>query len=225
MEKKEILINDDAFNEWKKLGITECRMEFSCGGDSMNDYSFNYYKNKKKVESEYLDKYFEDEVFKNVNFYEASDGYYQGESGEVIITMIEDEEDENGVYFNYDKQARAEYNESYDNVIDIELTKDEFELLKNKITNINGGTDENVNVNYKGDVILSNKEIEVLQSLKDKIYETSEQYEPDQEGELSDWYSFTTDIEEEDNQEVIIENHKLKLNVSKTMVVYRDSDW
>ena len=37
---------------WKKLGITSCTMEFSCGGDSMNDYTFRFYtKNKSKITS------------------------------------------------------------------------------------------------------------------------------------------------------------------------------
>lgn len=67
---------------WKELGITSCTMEFSCGGDSMNDYNFTFYKtnNKKgknqpaviQIECQELTDYFDNQVFREVEFYEAA---------------------------------------------------------------------------------------------------------------------------------------------------------
>ena len=86
---------NEAIALWKELGITSATMEFSCGGDSMNDYHFTFYNvnsENKEVESSELDSFFDDEVFRNVEFYVNSDGHYIGESGTVEIELDEDDE-------------------------------------------------------------------------------------------------------------------------------------
>ncbi len=85
----------EAVSEWKKLGIENANMEFSCGGDSMSDYSFTFYtKNTTpggteniSVESEELVLFFDRQIFDDVEFYVNSDGHYIGESGNVVITL------------------------------------------------------------------------------------------------------------------------------------------
>ena len=76
---------------WKKLDIQRCEMEFSCGGDSMNETDFKFFNSQnKQVDGEELEGYFENEVYNEVEFYEVSDGHYMGEFGQVEITLEEE---------------------------------------------------------------------------------------------------------------------------------------
>ena len=78
---------------WKENKIHECIMEFSCGGDSMNDYDFKFYDKKgKEIVCVELKDFFEDEVFRRVEFYVNSDGHYIGEFGQVVITLNDEDE-------------------------------------------------------------------------------------------------------------------------------------
>ena len=55
---------NEAIALWKELGITTADMEFSCGGDSMNDYHFTFYNSEnKEVQSGELESFFDDDVF------------------------------------------------------------------------------------------------------------------------------------------------------------------
>src|ERR1700691_5187239 len=101
MEKKETI------ELWNKLKIESCTMKFSCGGDSMNDYSFTFYGGGKEIESPELKDYFDDAVYKHVEFYVNSDGHYQGEAGTVEITLDDDDD------FSYCKAAQSEYEEEH----------------------------------------------------------------------------------------------------------------
>ena len=104
----------DAVQEWKRLGITSCTMQFSCGGDSMNDYSFEFCKDGVgKVESEELKDFFDNEVFKKVEFYENSDGHYIGEAGSVEIELNGTGEEDDEHFFSYSKTSQSEWNESF----------------------------------------------------------------------------------------------------------------
>jgi hypothetical protein len=215
---------------WKQLGITSCTMEFSCGGDSMNDYSFTFFKpNEKKgknqpavveVECPELWNYFDNEVFRNVEFYEASDGHYQGESGSVEITLEEDEEEST---FVYSKSSQSEWSERTTNVIGITLTKNEIDFINNYVLNINGG-DNDVVVNFKKDFIMTDDDEELLTDLKDRVDKETRDYTPEEiDGELDDWYSFTTNGDEQD-EITIDENGSLQVEVSNSYTSYRDDD-
>ena len=218
---------------WKELGITSCTMEFSCGGDSMNDYNFTFYKkNDKKgknqpavveVECEELRDYFDREVFNQVDFYEASDGHYIGESGSVEITLDEDSDDEDEHEFTYTKNAQSEWSERHTEVIQIDLTTEMVNFINENISNINGG-DGDISVNYKRDFILTDKDEELVNDLERKILDEAEEFEPNNaEGELEDYYTFTT--KDGDNlTNIKIVGKKLSLIVSKSMLVYRDSE-
>jgi len=203
---------------WKELNIDRCEMEFSCGGDSMNDTNFVLFdKNEEEVESSELTDYFENEVYKEVEFYEVSDGQYMGEFGQVVITLEEDEEDENGGYFVYDKQATAEWEDTFSNDVNVELNEKERELLLTKIENINGSPWEDTpNVNYKDDCVLTDEEEEILENLLSKIKEVAETAEIEGEGEESD-------DERSYESEIEIENGSLVVQVSARFYYTRES--
>lgn len=218
---------------WKKLGITSCTMEFSCGGDSMNDYSFTFYtenKSKKKgapavteIECPELNTYFENQVFHEVNFYEASDGHYQGESGDVLIQLDETCEDE--PMFTYSKSAKSEFTETASNIEGITLTEDEIKFINDNVININGNMDDNTRINFKRDFIMTDKDDEIMEKLSEKIDNFVREYTPeDVDGELDEWYTFTTNRDEGMLNTLTIKNGELLINISNQFTSYVDSE-
>jgi hypothetical protein len=218
---------------WKKLDITSCTMEFSCGGDSMNDYHFTFYtknKSKKKnapavteIECPELETYFDNQVFREVEFYEASDGHYQGEAGEVLIELDESEEDE--PVFTYSKSAQSEFTENTNNIEGITLTEDEIKFINDNVININGSMDDNARINYKRDFIMTDKDDEIESGLSKKIDDFVSEYEPqDIDGELGEWYTFTTNRDEEKLNTLTIKNGELLVIISKQYTTYVDSE-
>jgi len=216
----------EAVSEWKKLGIDNANMEFSCGGDSMNDYSFTFYtKNKSavtgrpeniEVESELLISFFDLQIFDDVEFYVNSDGHYIGESGNVVITLNDDEDG-----FVYDKQSQSEWSESYEETIHIRLSNSEVEFIKNKILNINGGQDGDATFNYKIDCVITDEEEELIETLGKRLENECETYEfQDVEGEEEDWFTWSTNQEVDDVIQ-FTEEDKLVVMVRRNFIQYK----
>jgi hypothetical protein len=216
----------EAVSEWKKLGIDNANMEFSCGGDSMSDYSFTFYtKNKSavtgrpeniEVESEALISFFDLQIFDDVEFYVNSDGHYIGESGNVIITLNDDEDG-----FSYDKQSQSEWSESYEETIHIKLSKEEIEFVKNKILNINGGQDGDATFNYKIDCVITDEEEELIEVLGKRLENECETYEfQDVEGEEEDWFTWSTNQEADDVIQ-FTEEDELVVMVRRNFIQYK----
>ncbi len=197
---------------WKKLDITKGEFIFSCGGDSMNETEFKFWNSKnEEVEDSELENYFESEVYREVDFYEVSDGHYMGEFGTVIIVL---EEDDDEPYFSYDKESQSEWEERLSEVMKYELTDDEVKFITEKVQSIVGGEDGQA-INYKGDCLLSDEEVELSEKLLDNLWNTAGDYEfENADGEPQEWFVFTTSIDEED--EIIIEDNKLSVEVQRT---------
>ena len=197
---------------WKKLDITKGEFIFSCGGDSMNETEFKFWNSEnKEVEDSELENYFESEVYKEVDFYEVSDGHYMGEFGTVIIVL---EEDGDEPYFSYDKESQSEWEERLSEVMKYELTDDEVKFITEKVQSIVGGENGNA-INYKGDCLLSDEEEKISEKLLDNLWNASDDYEFEgADGEPQEWFVFTTSIDEED--EIIIEDNKLSVEVQRT---------
>jgi hypothetical protein len=204
---------------WKELNIDRCEMEFSCGGDSMNETDFTLYdKGGEVVDNEELTDYFNGQVYNEIDFYEVSDGQYMGEFGKVVITLEEDEDNEEDSVFNYDKQAQAEYEEMFFSNTYVELNEKERELLLTKVENINGGGwDNELNVNYKDDCVLTDEEEELLNNLLEKIKDNAEDAEIDGEGDETDGENRTFETEIE------IENGSLVVSVGGRFYFTRES--
>lgn len=208
---------------WKKAKVAECEMEFSAGGDSMNDYDFFFYDSKgKKIDNNdtaELKKFFDDEVFKRVEFYVNSDGYYMGEAGKVIITFNDDEDEPD---FDYHKDAQAEFSETFSDKVEVELSKEEREVLQSKISSMNGGDGEK-NVNYKIDCIINDNETELIDKLLEKFDEEANNHSfenEDTDGEPSDWYNWTTNLDNND-PEIEFTKKGIKIQVSRNFTIYR----
>lgn len=212
---------NEAIALWKELGITSANMEFSCGGDNMNDYVFRFHTDNsenKEVESSELNSFFDDEVFRRVEFYENSDGHYIGEFGNVQIVLEKDDE-----YFSYYKSAQSEFLESFTDEVVVELTEKEVDFVRTKVLNLVGSQD-NGSINYKGDCILNDDEEQISDTLLVKVYDKVENHEFENgNGEQQDWFRFGTD---EVDGDVLpkIEGNKLYISATREFCVLTDSD-
>jgi hypothetical protein len=208
----------EIINLWKELKVDYVNFEFSCGGDSMNDTSIQIYdESGKEIENSELSNYFDDEVYKQVTFYEASDGHYQGESGNVGIYLSDDEED-----FDYSKSSQSEWTERHSSIALVNLSDEEIKFIKEKILNINGSGDAVV-LNYKQDCILTDDEEVIANDLEKNISDILDDYEPadDVEGELGSWYIFTTN---EEGEEIKFSENGIYVQMQNEITIFKDED-
>jgi hypothetical protein len=210
----------EAITEWNKRKIDKCEMTFDCGGDSMNDYKFEFFdEGENTIDSILLETYFEQEIWNEVTFYEASDGHYIGENGIVTITLNDE-----GEGFDYSKSAQSEWNEQFSGELLVKLTDEQAEFINKYVLNIMGGEDSGSKaiINYKGDFILTDNDERIEGELADLIYDEAIDLGIEEaEGEPSDWFNFNTN---EEGEELVIEDSMLKVKVTRTYYVYRDSE-
>lgn len=208
---------ETAVDLWKSHQVEKCEMNFSCGGDSMNDYNFDFLdKDEKSVDvSKELSDEIESRVFNEVHFYEASDGYYIGETGVVYITL-----DDDGESFTFTKTAESEFSEQYTERTILKLEDSEVKFINEKVLNINGGDGDCV-INFKTDCILSDEEEVIYDTLKKKVKDFAEDYEfTEAEGEQEDYYTFSTN---EEGDEIDIVDNNIKITINRNFLVYKES--
>ena len=212
---------EEAIKIWKDHKVTQARFEFYCGGDSMGDTMFHFETENNeelpsKVVSE-LEGYFDDEVYRNVEFYEASDGHYMGEMGNVYIEL-NDEED-----FNYMKNSESEWNETFSSIIGVPITDDEKTFIEKNVRSIVGGYDDSPMINYSRDLIMTDKTEKMVGELLEKIDNHTQEFVPDFEdeignGELQEWYTYNTS----DINDIINEKGELAIPINNNVCVYRE---
>lgn len=146
---------------WKKFQVSHIVVEFSCGGDSMNEVSETFYKEVEDgleqiiTDEEVTDlwhTYFESTMYHEISFYECSDGHYQGESGTVKIEL-----NEKGDNFTFTKIAEAEYQEEHETDYEVTLTPEEQEIFQEYIEDFSFTIEEltEKSIEYKKDFIIS----------------------------------------------------------------------
>lgn len=199
---------------WKDLNIHRCEMQFFCGGDSMGDTIFTFYDTlNNSIGSSELEDYFENEVYNHVEFYVNSDEHYIGEEGIVKITLDGDE-------FKYIKDAQSGWSENISNILKIKLTPEMVKFIKDNVSNINGGEGDSI-VNFSKDLILSDNDSKVLENIKATIGGVAEEFCPTVDGNLDEWYTFTTN---EDGEDIEIINDELSLQMENSYTTYTDSE-
>lgn len=200
---------------WKELGVRDVHFEFSCGGDSMNDTSIVINgKDGSTIENDEISNYIDNEVYNQVEFYEASDGHYQGEMGTVFITLNDEGDD-----LDYAKSSQSEWSERAIGTAEVKLTEEQAKFIKDKVFNINGSQDDFV-LNYKQDCILTDEEEVTAKSLEETIQSACDDYVPEEyEGEIGEWFTFTTN---EEGTELGLLGNTLLVNVSKETTVWKD---
>jgi hypothetical protein len=197
---------------WKEKNVDRAEFQFSCGGDSMGDTDLCIYdKNDNIVVNSELYSYFEDEVYREVNFYEVSDGHYMGESGTVYIELDED------TLFYYNKSSESEWCESHTSTIEIELTEEERNLILNHVESINGGFDEGCNINFKNDFVITDIIKKSLESIEEKVNDITAEFKPDDlDEEVTDWYRF------ESGDDIINSSGNLEIEINNEYYIYRE---
>lgn len=205
---------EDKIKLWKKLKVNEAVFEFSCGGDSMSETEmFLYDKKGKEIDNAELKNYFDDEVYKRVDFYENSDGHYIGEAGKVVITLNDEGDD-----FDYSKDAQSEWSEGTSDTEYVDLTEKEIEFINKNVDSIIGSSDETSIINYKTDVILTDKDEKLVKTLVEKLEEFCQGFSPNVDGDLDEeWYRFTTNDEGED---IEIKEGQLRIVIEKNYTTY-----
>jgi hypothetical protein len=210
---------EQAIALWNDKGIVRAEMEFYCGGDEMGDYSFVYFNaDDEVVECCDLDDFFDRAVFDRVEFYVNSDGHYMGESGTVHIELEDDEEYGEEIDFTYSKSAQSEWQESITNTINIHLTDEQIEYLKEYVSSFNGGSDENVNFNYSKDFIMTDEHDRIEKEIATILEETTNDYEPETDNELNEWYNF------QNEEPMFNEHNELLVEMNNEVYVYTDSE-
>jgi len=185
------MTKEEAIALWNNKGIVRAEMEFYCGGDEMGDYSFTYFDaDDELVECDELYPFFDDDVFKRVEFYVNSDGHYIGESGNVHITLDDLELDNVEINFYYDKSSESEWNESLTNTLSVTLNEEQINYIKEFVSSFNGGSDENTNFNYSKDFIMTDEHERIETEIGDILDTITSEYEPETDNEVGDWFNY-----------------------------------
>ena len=200
--------------DWKEAGISYAKFIFSCGGDSMNDYHFEYFDaDYKSIDSFEHEQELEDEVFRRVDFYVNSDGHYIGEDGTVTVTLNEE-----GDNFEFSKDAQSEYCERITSEVTIVLTDEEVNYVNKYVEDIIGGEDQNHDVNYKINFIKTHELDEIEKSIFEKIDDVAGSFSPYVDGDVTDFYSFS--LTNEGSEDIKIDGNELTCYVDNQYYTY-----
>lgn len=212
MEEKEVIAI------LQKYGVEEILFDFYCGGDSMGDTEWIMPEELPENEWSAIELFLDEEVYNRVEFYVNSDGHYQGESGNVTV-MIEDD------ILTYSKSAQSEWSESKEDKFTVEVTDDEKEFIVDKV-NLISGNQEEVEVNYKKDFIMTDELLALVESVKNKLkkeftkvfFATPEiEYEEDSTFDTSEgWNDENPSVEFYENEMTVTHNYRV--------TEYRDSE-
>ena len=206
------MTREEAVALWKEQKIERVEMEFYCGGDEMGEYSFTYYDAEDElVECKELDVYFDEEVFKKIDFYVNSDGHYMGESGTVHIELEEED-------FSYIKSAQSEWNESLTNTLSVTLNEEQINYVKEFISGIVGGSDEFTQFNYSKDFIMTDEHERIEKEIGTIIDDVTSDYEPDTENEVGEWFNY------ENEEPMFDDDNTLLIVINNETTIYKDSD-
>ena len=204
--------------KWKEYKIEKAEFEFYAGGDSMGNTDLYFYDKDDKtinVDDDFKQEV-ENDIYNNVDFYETSDGHYEGEAGTVTVTLEKDEGEE---YLNFSKDAQAQYNNSYTDNVTAELTKEEINYIKD---NIDGFEDSyEMTFSYSRDLFVSSKMEQIEQNIVSKIKQACDEHEVE--------YNGNGEVQEMDEYNLsnleVLGNNKISFELTYNVTEYENSDW
>jgi hypothetical protein len=201
---------EELIKEWLDKKIDRAEFEFSCGGDSMNNISLIFFdkENKEVIMSDESRETLDDNIYENVEFYEDSDGHYQGEFGKVLIEFDEEENE-----FNYSKSATEEWSESFTDIIKLEITPELHKFCKEYVLEISGESDF-LDIEYAKDFYINSEKCKMLEDIQEIINKAIDNHEPENTlaGELEDYVNMSNFA--------TIDNNKIKFNYDYGKTVY-----
>jgi CubicO group peptidase (beta-lactamase class C family) len=101
---------------------------------------------------------------------------------------------------------------------------DMIKFIKENVLNINGAEGEEATVNFKRDFIMTDKQEKLLEKIKAKIDEETSEFEPElenEDGELNEWYTYTTN---EEGEVLTINGNFLKISITNSYTEFKDSE-
>jgi hypothetical protein len=229
MDENEIYDLLDRFN------VDHVILDYNCGGDDTTIYCDEIYDlDGNRVNSYELGSYFEEYALENFNFMDASDNHYMGESGTIKIKVIkifrdkfinenddeeEEEEEEMDYYydFTHEKEGFYHYREKINFELNISLDISTIVVIKKNVSSLYGG-DKWIRLNLKNGINVSEKEMVILNELKEKIEVCCAQFEPQTDHEILDFYNFS--ISSEDDDEILFSDDGIKV----IYTAYYDND-
>lgn len=175
---------EELIKKWKEFNIDRAEFEFYAGGDSMGDTELYFYdKNNKGVIVDFAQE-IENEIYNNVEFYENSDGHYQGESGTVYVRLLEEEDCE--PEFTFEKDAQSQYSESYSDEVKVELNEDQYKYLEKYVEDIEETYSDDLKFSYKIDFFVSPEKQFIEDSIRESIRKECNEHEFEHGGEIED---------------------------------------
>lgn len=200
---------------WKKNNIKEVVLTFDCGGDSMGNMDWEVFTDKGNFDGGDKDElitYFDGVIFDKVEFYEVSDGHYQGENGTVCITLDDDEND-----FHYFKDSVSELNETIDETFIMTLTKEEYDFVTEYVEGMEGEEGGDIFTEFKKDFIMTVEQEKILSDLEKRFDEEASEHEfTGVDGEPSDWYHWLLTDRLGDNE--------IEITVQRTFIVFEPNN-
>ena len=191
-----------------KFNVDHVILDYNCGGDDTTIYCEAIYDlDGKSVNSYELGSYFEEYALDNFRFMDGSDDHYMGESGTIKIKVIkifrdkfineeEEEEDDYEYDFTYEKEGFYHYREKINFELNISLDISTIVIIKKNVSSIYGG-DDWITLNLKNGRNVSEKEMDILNELKEKIKVCCAQFEPQTDYEILDFYHFSISSEDD----------------------------
>lgn len=205
--------------KWKKYNIERAEFEFVASGDSMGDTDLYFYDKDDKevtVDADFSQD-LESQIYNNVEFYEVSNGHYEGEAGTVYVRLEKIDENEEG--FTFSKDAQSEYRENYTDNMTVQLTKEEVEYLEKYADSLEYDW-QGFFINYSKDFYVTSEMKALEQSIGEKIKEAADNHSFD--------YNGPGEIAEYDEYDItgfeILEDNKIDLQTSYTAIEYVDSN-
>ena len=205
---------EQAIALWKEKGISRAEMNFYCGGDEMGEVDFSYYdKDDKQVDCNELYEYFDDDILNNsdIEFYVNSDGHYIGESGIVYIDVDTDDEE----YFSYTKSSESEWNEEITNTLEIELTDEQVNYIKEYISSFNGDSGGNMNFNYSKDFIMTDEHERIEREISDIVENKVTDFEPETDDEVQEWFNY------QNEEPMFNDDNELLVELTNSITVFK----
>jgi hypothetical protein len=208
----------DAISMWKKYEVESATMLFNCGGDDMGDteWSIQYDVTKFSNISDDLDKiiaYLDIVVYNAVEFYVNSDGEYLGESGNVVVELKEED------IFDFYKTSSSEWCERHSAYIEVELNDNEFNLINDYVMSCSNDSDNNMRINYKKDLILTDKIENIFEEIKNKIYDICKDYEWEMiDGDQNEYWQWEFDSA----VNIDVPNKKFEVVLWQNFTIFKD---
>lgn len=189
--KKEKTFREELIEIWEDAKIAYAEFEFNCGSDSMNYEELTFFNKKGKVIKDEWDlsDFFEEDVYKAVDFYCNSFDTYVGESGKVIITINEYRDG-----FSYEKQSLYWYQEPSTKTELCKITKKQAQFLEEYVSSMSSGYEipqDSFSPRYQENTIFK-KDFILTKEIEDMIREIRSAFDK----KLSNWIKSIDMVEE-----------------------------